>query len=132
MGVKTKPNVQCPQFAEADFDFTMVTTVAELAVQLPSGAEVIGGQIVITTAFDQAGVLDLGDTGNTERYAKDVDAAALGATALKPTGLVVSGDTAKLNLIWTGATPATAGKGKVQVLYAVKDAGDYNVPIKVI
>lgn len=114
---------QYPLVAEVAFDYTQLadTGVAVPAVNLPYGAVVIGGGVVVETAFNTAtsAVLDVGDAASGNRYKDDVNLKTVGYTALVPTGYVSDGAPLKLTPTLVGAA-ATAGKGRLIVMYAIK------------
>ncbi len=110
-------------FTYADFG---ESGVAEEAVDLPAGAIVTGGEIVITTAFNSAGgttpadTLTVGDGSDDARYAAGVDGQTAARTALGPTGYKYpAGDT--VDIKWTPnadtTTAPTQGAGYLVVEY---------------
>lgn len=126
--LKLNSGRQYPLVAEVAFGFENVTDtgVAVPAVKLPIGAQVIGGSVVIDTAFNfvlgtgGSAVLDVGDSAVDTRYANDVNLVAAGRTALVPTGFVANGeDIAIKPVLTTITTAATAGKGRLVVEYVM-------------
>jgi len=111
-------------------------TMAELtsgaaigAVKVPYGARVVGGGVIVETAFDSgtSDVLDVGDGGDADRYsATPINIAAAGYTALDITGYKYT-VTDFIDLTWTGAgTAATTGVLQLVVFYTIdgnQDAG---------
>jgi hypothetical protein len=94
------------------------SAVAVKAITLPVGAVVTGGFVVVDTAFDAAtAVLDVGDATSGNRYKNDVNIAALGLTALVPTGYVSTG--APLLVTPVFADPVTVGALRVVVSYVI-------------
>lgn len=98
------------------------TGVVEAAVSVPAGASVVGGNVVVRTAFDSttSDVLDVGDADDPNRYAAAVSLAS--ATASYPLSLDLVKEYAvktDINVGWTaGATgSATAGEAVLTVLY---------------
>lgn len=94
---------------------------AEPAIELPPGAEVVGGEIVVDTAFNSTtNTLTLGDVTSANRYAAAVNIAATGRTALTLTGFVTTTTERYIqaNLAYTGAAP-TAGSVRIRVDYVV-------------
>ncbi|HZX81036.1 MAG TPA: hypothetical protein VFE72_08815 [Lysobacter sp.] len=79
-------------------------------IALPLDAEVIGGHINVTEAFNAAttDVLDVGDSASANRYGNDVNLKAVGRTALTPTGFVTttSNKVLRLTRVPTGAKTA--------------------------
>jgi len=106
------------EFKEVEFDIAdLPVGVAVDAIALPNGAEVIGGAVVITTAFDSAttDTLSVGDAGAANRYLNAGNIHATGRVALVPTGYRNVGRTViTLTRALTG-TAAEAGAGRVRV-----------------
>lgn len=113
---------QYPLFAEQSFDFTQLadTAVPVTAIKLPYGAQIIGGAVIVDTAFNTgtSAVLDVGDATTGNRYKNDVDLKAVGLTALVPTGYVSDGAELLVTPVLVGGA-ATAGKVRVQVQYVI-------------
>lgn len=147
---------QCPLFAEFTFSFNewavdsvtgMKTTFGSTAalsvdplepalnagtgivfdaIPMPSGAVIVGGEVIVETAFVGIGIgatLALGIAGNTSALvaALDLDAAVAGArTALLLTAPLLSNGGQNLRLTTAGLTAAaTAGKVRVRVQYTI-------------
>lgn len=97
------------------------------AVNLPYGATIIGGEVVVEEAFAGAGTgatLSLGVAGNTTALvnALDLDAATAGSrTALSLSAPLVANAGTPLRLTTAGLTAggATAGKVRVRVMFTV-------------
>ena len=91
-------------------------------MELPAGAEVIGGAVVTETAFNSTSTdtIDIGDTGSQNRYLNDGNFRAAGArVALVPTGYVNTAPT-KLTARWvSGGGSPTTGKCRLRVDYIV-------------
>ena len=120
---------QYPLSALAPFTFADLTSgVAVPIVELPPGAVVTGGMVVIEAAFDSAtsDTLVVGDAGDPDRYVAGVDGQATGATALVPTGYLTP-STTDITLTWTcvGAAP-TQGAGYLVVTYIREDRSQEN------
>ena len=96
------------------------TAVAVKAIDLPYGAQVVGGHIVVDEVFNvgTTAVLDIGDLTVANRYKNDVDLKALGLTALVPTGYVSDGDAIYVVPVLVG-TAATTGKARLVVNYVI-------------
>lgn len=101
----------------------LVSGVATKAIELPSGAVVTGGSVVVKTAFNTAtsATLKVGDKADDDRYtAAPVDLKAAALTALTMTGYKHNvGESLQVTLTETG-TAATAGKVRVQISYYVE------------
>jgi hypothetical protein len=111
---------QYPLFAEVTINVANLneSTVPVAAIKLPTNAMVIGGRVVVDTAFDAAtATLDVGDSTVANRYKNDVNVAALGATELVPTGYVSDG--ADLIVTPVFADAVTVGSLRVQVEYVI-------------
>lgn len=89
-------------------------------VDLPANARVIGGEIVVLTAFDSTtNVVDIGDGVDPDRYGAAVDLKTPGRTALVLTGNAYSAaDSIDLTYTETGTAP-TAGEARISVQYVV-------------
>ena len=113
---------QYPLFAEQTFDFSQLadTAVPVTGLKLPYGAQIIGGAVIVDTAFDTgtSAVLDVGDSVSGNRYKNDVNLKATGLTALVPTGHVSDGSDLLVTPTLVG-TAATVGKVRVQVQYVI-------------
>lgn len=125
MATKISTGRQSSLFAVQDFDNTDLTSGAAsgVTVEIPPNAIVVGGGVIVTTAFDAvtSDVLDVGDATTANRYLNDVNLKAVGFTALVPTGLLVT-EGGKVTMTRTATGAATAvGAGRLVVEYVVKD-----------
>lgn len=115
---------QYPLVARQKFTYEDLTNgEAEKALDLPGGAIVIGGGLVITEAFDSgtSDAVDVGDEDDVDRYAAAVDVQALGHTALTLDGHKYSApDTVDIILNSTDGPPS-AGEGYLYVEYIMAD-----------
>lgn len=94
------------------------STVPVAAIDLPYGAVVTGGAVIVDTAFDAAtATVDVGDATSGNRYKNDVNIAATGLTALVPTGYVSDG--AAILVTPTFADAVTVGSVRLQVTYVI-------------
>ena len=96
------------------------------AIPMPIGAVIIGGEVIVETAFvgiGAAATLSLGIAGSTTALvnALDLDAATAGSrTALALTTPLLSNGGQNLRLTTAGLTAtATAGKVRVRVQYTI-------------
>jgi hypothetical protein len=108
--------------AEVAFDFTQVadTGVAVQAIKLPGGAQVVGGHLVVDTAWTTTGAatLTVGDSTTANRYLGATTLKTPARTALVPTGYVSDG--AEILITPTLAdTAANAGKGRLVIQYVI-------------
>lgn len=136
--LKPSRTAQYPLQAEFTFNFndTAVDTVAGTtktfgstytdlivfdAIPLPANANVVGGEIVVETAYAGTTVatISVGDSASATRYASAVNIMAAGRTALTLTGYRGAGENIRLTLNTTVAN-ATAGKVTVRVLYTIQ------------
>lgn len=129
MALKLKSGRQSVILAYIDVVLAdLVTTVAKNLIELPNGAVVVGGGVVVTQVFNSttSDVLDIGDAGSANRYKNDVNLQALGLTALAPTGYVTTAPT-KITGTWVsgGGTPTT-GAFRLWVEYFVQNRALFN------
>lgn len=110
------------------FDNLADTAVAVKAVNLPYGATILGGFIVVDVAFDNTtATLDVGDLTVANRYANDVNLKALGMTALTLTGYTSDGDAIYVIPTLTGPA-ATVGSARLIVNYVIKNRAGETQP----
>ena len=114
MAISKNSARQYPLMASVDVTYDMLTSgSAEAAVDIPAGATVVGGYLVVDTAWDSAtsDVLDIGDGDDVDRYtASQIDLTAAGATALDVTAYEYTvQDT--IDLTWTGAGCCPTDRG---------------------
>ena len=119
---------------EASFGDTMVSTDGvekDLfitggvfdAIQMPQGAEVIGGELVVEVASDAGttATVSIGDATLATRYGTTADLKTAARVALGLTGHVNTlGENLRLTIANAG-TAATAGKFRVNVMYVISD-----------
>lgn len=119
-------------FAEVTVDFSNVvdTAVSVPAIQLPYGAQVVGGSVVVDVALNgtSTSVLDVGDALVTNRYLNDANLKAVGRTALVPTGFVSEGGPIWITPVHAGGTAPTAGRFRVLVEYVIANRATDNQP----
>ena len=112
--------------ASVDFTFADIPTTATAyaAMDIPFNAIVVGGDLVVTTAWNTGttATLSVGDVTLATRYATTVDLKTAARTALTLAGFthtntekVLNGTTALVG----GA--ATAGAARLTVLYYIKN-----------
>lgn len=129
MAISKDVGRQYPLVAIVPFVYTDFTSgVGVAAVDLPAGARVTGGALVITTAFDSAtsDVIEVGDSGSALRYlSQDVKTAA-GSFAIVPTELVTTA-AGEILLEWTGVSTAPSqGAGRLELEYILTDRANEN------
>lgn len=138
MGIKASGR-QYPLVARVPFTYEDLTSgVAEEALDLPPNAEVISGEVVVTTAWNSDGgttpadSLIVGDGDDTNRYSASViDLRTTGRTALDLTGYVYTGmDT--VDLQWDPnsdtTTAPTQGEAFLVVEYIITGRANENQP----
>ena len=103
-----------------DFGLTNIAETTFVIIPLPPGAQVTGGSLTVSEAFDAATyAVTIGDTVDEDEYLTTADRKAVGTTALVPTGLVGTGANIVINI--TCADVCTTGLAKVVVEYIVAD-----------
>lgn len=103
-------------------DFKTVGSAVFDAINLPTGAIVVGGEVVTEKAVtgSTAYNVSVGDSGSATRYLSATDRVAAGRTALVPTGYVGAGEQIRVTVAPTVAA-ATAGTVTVRVQYIVRN-----------
>lgn len=98
--------------------FNAASLVADI-VDLPMGAVVIGGEVVVEVAdsVSTTWTLSLGDAASATRHANAVSLKSAGRTSLTLTGYRGS-ETIRATLAATGTAP-TGGKVTVRVMYVI-------------
>lgn len=118
-------------FASIDiaFDNLVDTAVAVQAINLPYGARIIGGDVVVATVFNAGTtmVLDVGDKIVANRYANDVDLKAAARTALTVTGYTSDGGEVFVTPVIVGAVPTT-GKLTLSISYVIEGRAGHVQP----
>ena len=134
--LKATRNAQWPLMAEFTFNFddTMVDVNGVTkdfktfggnpvvdAINLPANATVIGGELVVETAYTGTTVatVSIGDSASATRYGSTVNLMSAARTALTLTGFRGAGENLRLTFNLTVAN-ATAGKATVRVLYTIQ------------
>lgn len=121
---------QQPIEAWVDFTYADIPTTATVydAIDLPVNAIVVGGDLVVTTAWNTAttATLSIGDVTTATRYGTTIDLKTAARTALTITGFT---HTAVENLIKATTafvgTAATAGAARLRVAYIVKGRTEF-------
>ena len=122
MAITKKAGRQAPITAKVSFTLGTGADVSAVAVyeaiEVPEGAIVTGGYLLISDATTATVDLNVGDGGSSTRYASAVDGAATGLTALVPTGYQYTAkDT--IDIAITVAAAEAAGAGELVVTYIV-------------
>lgn len=140
--LKATRQAQYPLVAEFTFNFddTAIDSVAGTektfgstfgqalvfeAIPLPPNANVIGGEVIVETAYatSTAATLSVGDSASANRYANAVDLKTAARTALTLTGFRGAGENIRVAVNTTVAN-ATAGKATLRVMYTVQGRGN--------
>lgn len=97
-------------------------TIVFDAIPLPIGAVIVGGEIIVETAYagSTAATVSAGIAGTTTAFANAVDMKTAARTALTITSPLTSnaGQNVRLTIAYTVAN-ATAGKVRVRVMYTI-------------
>lgn len=103
-------------------DFKTVGSTVVDAINLPTGAIVIGGEVVTETTVggSTAYNVSVGDSDKPGCYLNAADRVSSGRTALNPSGYVVNGKPIRVTVAPTVAE-ATSGKVTVRVQYIVRN-----------
>jgi len=117
---------QWPLSARQPFDFSqMVSGTAVPAIDLPVGAIVLAGSMVISEVFNSATSDTIAVSGGGASVAA-TSVAALGRTALVVDGVEQALSTT-VDLTWTGAGAVpTTGRGYVEVQYIITSRANEN------
>lgn len=110
------------------FGSTYTDAIVTQAINLPEGAVIVGGEVVVETAGvgPTAYTVSLGDSSSATRYASAVDLKTAARTALTLTGYRT---TENLRLtIASSVANASAGKATVRVLFAIPNRANEVVP----
>lgn len=110
-----------------DFGLTNFAATTFDIINLPEGAVVIGGEVIVNTAYADCATatLSLGDASSATRYASAVDCKSAARTALTLTGYSTS---ANLRATVTVADSASAGKVTVRVEYVLPNRQNEIIP----
>lgn len=98
-------------------------------INLPVGAVVIGGSLVVETAFDTAGYdVTVGDSASATRYLGSTDVKGTGVTALVPTGYRNTGGL-NLRMAFASDDVCTTGKAHLTVEYIIEGKSEEVTPV---
>lgn len=119
MTVRLTDTRQAPLVALIALSGADLEVGANKVAYLPSDSIVVGGSVLIETAFGAGVTLSLGDEGSATRYANAVNANTVARTALTLPNYITSGlDT--LSVTVAGGTPDAAGKAYMLVEYVTE------------
>ena len=103
---------------EKDFGLTNITATSFDIINLPENSVILGGELVVETAFDTASyAVVVGDSAVADRYLATADRKAAARTALVPTGYRTTGSNLRIGI--TNADACTTGKATVRVQYVI-------------
>lgn len=118
MTIKKQSGRQDILFARIEFGHADIAdNTFHGAIELPYGARVVGGAFEVLAAAQATVVADVGDSASGNRYKNDIDATALGRTALVPTGFKT---TAEGDVGVTFSAKPTQGSFALEVQYVVE------------
>lgn len=127
MAITAAQTIQYPAVASVSFTYADLTsgTVEDLC-QIPAGATVVGGEIIVDTAWDSgtSDTFDIGDGADDDRYTSTIiNLQSAGRVALTLTGYKYT-ETDTVDGTFTAVgTAATAGAARVNIMYVVADRG---------
>lgn len=110
-------------------DLAGLSGAATVAIDLPVGAQVVGGDLVVDTAFNSvtSDVITVGDALSAARYLGSTSIAATGRTALVPTGYRALSTSNQIKVTWTGVgTAPSAGQIRLRVAYIVNKRASFS------
>ena len=131
MAITKQAGRQWPLVGKAEFAFGDLTDATAVeAVDLPYGAIVTGGMLVITTAFDSAtsDTIAVSVGSDTLLAAQDVKTAAGSWPFTAGSGPTTAPDTVDVTWDGTGAAPS-AGAGYLIVEYVIDDRATEVQPV---
>lgn len=130
MTISLQSGRQCSAWATVDIAYGDLTSGAAATVmKLPVGAVVVGGAVVVKTAWNSAtsDALVVGDSASANRYKSSFSIASAGRTALVPTGYQALSTTREIQVTWTGVgTAPSAGAARLEVEYIVPARADFS------
>ena len=130
MAISKDGGRQWPLTAKVNFTFADADGVSVELIDIPGGATVTGGAIVIVNAFDSStsATITVGDKTTADRYASGVDGKVAAGSALQPAGAVFS-VTDALTLTITNVGTPTVGDGYVLVSYIMNGRANEVQPV---
>lgn len=128
MAITLNSNRQQSRWACQDVAYGDLTSAAAAdAIKLPVNAVVVGGAVVVKTAWNSgtSDALVVGDSASSNRYKTSFSIASTGRTALVLTGYEALSTTRTIQITWTGAGAApSAGALRLEVEYILPTRGD--------
>ena len=109
--------------AEVSFTFaSLAAATFEPAANLPAGSVVVGGDLIVTTAWDSAtsATGTVGDAASNNRYGAAINMKTLGRTALTLTGFRNTVKTV-VGVVVTNVGTPTVGAATLRVFYTIGD-----------
>ena len=129
MAISKDSGRQYALVAEVPFTLAQIAAGANPALDLPAGAQITGGHLVIDTAFNSVttDTIAVGDASTANRYLTATSVQALGRTALVPTGFKTTNTQPEILLTYaqTGAVAST-GAGRLVVEYIIAARANEN------
>lgn len=114
---------QSSLWAEVSFTFANLTEATlDNAVNLPAGSVVIGGELIVTTAWDSAtsATGTIGDAASNTRYGTGINMKTAARTALTLTGFRNTVKT-PLGIKVTNVGAPTTGAATLRVEYTIEN-----------
>ena len=115
----------------SDLQVAVGTGVTEI-IRVPTGARVIGGEVVVETLFATAGTatLDLGDAADPDRYtASVVNLETAARTAITLSGFKYTGEDTIDATVVVGTAVTTAGQVYIRIDYVEEDKAHEQAPL---
>lgn len=109
--------------AEVSFTFANLTEATlDNAVNLPAGSVVVGGELIVTTAWDSAtsATGTIGDAASNTRYGSAINMKTAARTALTLTGFKNTVKT-PLGVKVTNVGAPTVGAATLRVFYTIEN-----------
>lgn len=126
MSITKAQTTQYPVVVSVAFTYAdIVTAVADALAQVPAGATVVGGEVIVDTAWDSvtSAALDVGDGDDPNRYTSSpVNLKSAGRTALTLTGYKYA-ETDDLEAVSAIVGATAAGAARINVMYVVEGRG---------
>lgn len=120
MAIEKQGGRQWPLTAKVSFDYADINGATVEVADLPGGAVVTGGYVVVVNAWDSAtsATIDVGDKTTSTKYVTGVNGKAAGGTALVPAGAPFAVKDALTVTVTNVGTP-TVGDGYVVLQYII-------------
>lgn len=116
-----------------DFGAQADTAIVQDLFRLPTGARVVGGEIVVEVVWTNTATVDIGDVTQADRYtATPINLEVLGRTALTLDGFKTTETERDVNLspLFT-VSDSTTGQAYIRIDYVIEDRVNENQPLDV-